>query len=228
MAATALGGWKLAQLKHAAFLSGLPSTGTKAAIIATLEAPTAFVAPRTSGSRILSVDMGIRNLAYCVVEVPGIKKSPGTLDTAGPLTVTEWKKIDLLRSAGQSPEPLPHHKDIKSAAIVPERKTKPRVVNQVPASVFTPAELSKTAYRVTRELLKYKPTAILIERQRFRSGGAAAIQEWTVRVNMLESMLWACLQTLRESSGPRTESFPTTHEVNPARVAAFWTSDSAV
>lgn len=53
------------------------------------------------------------------------------------------------------------------------------------------------------------------------------VQEWTLRVNMLESMLWAVLETLRNQSGSAW-GFPTIHAVPPARVANFWTGLSEV
>jgi cruciform cutting endonuclease 1 len=92
-------------------------------------------------------------------------------------------------------------------------------------AAFTPSSLSKTALALTKNILEtYKPSHILIERQRFRTGGAAAVQEWTLRVNMLESMIWACLETLRTSpsAGDELGRSVSVHEVSPARVAKFW------
>jgi cruciform cutting endonuclease 1 len=49
---------------------------------------------------------------------------------------------------------------------------------------------------VQSHLLPLRPTHVLIERQRFRTGGAAAIFEWTLRVNTLEAMLHAVFASL--------------------------------
>lgn len=69
-------------------------------------------------------------------------------------------------------------------------------------------------------LLPHKPSTILIERQRFRSGGAAAVQEWTLRVNLLEGMIWAVLRAM--GYGERSEVGVGVESVSPARVAGFW------
>ncbi|KAK4896603.1 hypothetical protein LTR27_005521 [Elasticomyces elasticus] len=221
MASKLLGNLKAAQLKHAAFLCGLPSTGIKADLVAVLQRQARSSPEQLGRRRVISVDMGLRNLAYCVVDVPGIDGSPELGKGERPLNVLQWKKTDLLRVAGAQ-VPIDALNGID--APTKSRSKKRGRPAAVPASMFTPSELSKTAYSVTTDLLKHGPDAILIERQRFRSGGAAAIQEWTVRVNMLESMLWACLRTLSEGSTNKRVNFPTIHEVNPARVAHFWVS----
>ncbi|KAK5715720.1 hypothetical protein LTR17_016708 [Elasticomyces elasticus] len=220
MASKLLGNLKNAQLKHAAFLCGLPSTGIKADLVAVLQRQARSSDEQPGRRRIVSVDMGLRNLAYCVVDVPSIDGSFDLGKGGRPLNVLQWKKTDLLRVA-EAQVPIDALVNIDSPT---KSRSKKRGRPAVPASMFTPSELSKTAYSVTTELLKHEPDAILIERQRFRSGGAAAIQEWTVRVNMLESMLWACLRTLREVRTDKNANFPIIHEVNPARVAHFWVS----
>lgn len=98
---------------------------------------------------------------------------------------------------------------------------------------FTPATLAPIAnHIITSILLPLRPTHILIERQRHRSGGGAAVLEWTFRVNMLESMLYAVLATLRARSEPgRTsecgngvETFPEVLPMDPKRVSGYWTA----
>ena len=98
------------QLKRTAFLMGLPSTGTKLELDTTirqnLSARRLF-----NGGRIISVDMGIRNLAFCVVDVPSLsaERLLGTERSASPLVVLHWLKKDLLgkniedENVGQSP-----------------------------------------------------------------------------------------------------------------------------
>ncbi|KAK0336976.1 hypothetical protein LTR91_010989 [Friedmanniomyces endolithicus] len=234
MSSKLLASLKLSQLKHAAFLTGLPSAGTKADVTAVLESNISTRTPVQTSTRIVSVDMGIRNLAYCVLDVPTPSLSHASSTKPSPLKVLEWKRIDLLHPSAIEPQKPPTSSDTQ----VKHSTKKPA---PIPASAFTPSNLSHTALSLSRTLLSHAPTTILIERQRFRSGGGPAIQEWTVRVNMLEAMLWACLTTLRQTSSldrtlSRTEAgsgagageFPAVFEVLPARVAGFWVGEPGV
>lgn len=86
------------------------------------------------------------------------------------------------------------------------------------AESFEPSVYALLANTLVRHLLnRFSPLdAVLIERQRYRSGGAAAIQEWTVRVNMLEAMLHAVFCCLDRKESPTAES------VSPNKVTRFW------
>lgn len=203
------------QLKYWAFLTGAASTGTKAELQSALNKRNAISVPK-SKQRIVSVDMGIRNLAFCALEIPPSTHSSGVK----PLKVTTWKRMDLLSTTATSPEAV---EAVSAIEVSKSKKTKAQrqLESAIAREAFTPSSLSKTAYEVTTDLLNLKPTTILIERQRFRSGGASTILEWTIRVNMLESMLWACLETLRASNAEIVS--PDIQAVNPARVAHFWT-----
>jgi cruciform cutting endonuclease 1 len=164
--------------------------------------------------------MGIRNLAFCVIDVPG------SLHTTGKsLHVQSWKRLDLLEkmrpnvATSQLEEPV--------QAVGNDTGDSKTVANAIMKNSFTPSVMSKVALQVAQDFLKYKPDVILIERQRFRSGGGSAIQEWTVRVNTLESMLWACFETMKSVQGDKkVGDFPTVYEVAPKRVASFWTGPS--
>lgn len=168
-------------------------------------------------TRILSVDMGIKNLAFCVYDL-----RPGSTSA-----IHAWRRISLLSNPQLSSSPsAPPGGDTLIGT------TKDTVADNEP---FHPSSLSALAFNlVTKVLLPYQPDVILIERQRFRSGGSSAVQEWTVRVNMLESMIWAVLRTLlakqedsRQGSKEldaqgRGGSEVQVWAVSPQRVGLFW------
>ena len=88
---------------------------------------------------------------------------------------------------------------------------------------FEPIDLAAKAYALIKQSLeKHNPHTILIERQRYRSGGGAPILEWTLRVNMLEAMFHAVLHTL---SRQRIHPDFVVHSVSPRRVTQFWLAD---
>ncbi|KAK3673719.1 hypothetical protein LTR78_006272 [Recurvomyces mirabilis] len=218
MAAATLTALKAAQLKHATFLLGLPSIGTKSELVTVLARQADSSQARSENSqRILSVDMGIRNLAYCVVDTVPAWSKHRNAEPSTYLHISAWSKTDLLKASPGSKASAKSKNDAE-----PSQEVGKKTSNEA----FTPSQMSKTAYQITQKLIAHKPDSILIERQRFRSGGGSAIQEWTVRVNMLESMLWACLQTLQMQKS--SSGFPTIHEVNPARVANFWVPSAPV
>lgn len=201
---------KLSQLKTIATATGIHNSGTKPVLTSRLlaELPHSKLAPnndnpKNGGSKktepknrrsIISIDMGIRNLAYCRLVLPS---SP----TAKP-TLTHWTRIAISRKqASSTPAPAP---------AAPE--------------AFDPQTYAAHAYAlVTRALLPLQPSQILIERQRFRSMGGSSVQEWTLRVNMFEAMLYAVLKTVGEQGVWAGRVDP----VAPAKVANFWVGEGA-
>ncbi|KAI4134661.1 MAG: hypothetical protein LQ347_001333 [Umbilicaria vellea] len=152
--------------------------------------------------RVISIDMGIRNLAYCRLAFPdnwttGAKASPPVLE--------DWARIVISRKATSE--------DLPSSS--PASKVK---------EAFDPATYSQYAYNLVSTLLASPspPTQILIERQRFRSMGGSSVQEWTLRVNMFEAMIYAVLKAF-QSQNLWTG---TVHPVAPGKVANFWLDDS--
>ncbi len=229
-----LGTLKSSQLKTVASQTGINSSGTKPLLNARLlaELPVSrvssyaqtgkqepqrrnatmrqhSVSPRQC--RIISIDMGIRNLAYCVLDLPSFSK--GEASTSKKLsnweyitpTVEAWERIAVNRNTPMPTEGLDNDK--------PENKTK---------EAFDPSTYAAYAYAFVSEvLLPHTPATILIERQRYRSMGSSAVQEWTVRVNMLESMIYAVLKTLSEQG----QFSGCVYAVIPAKVGPFWLGD---
>lgn len=197
---------KAAQLKAIASATGIHSSGTKPILIARLEQelllrPFALAdfsngksKTRSAPHNILSIDMGIRNLAYCRFTLP----SNWSITTNSPWapTITEWTRIAI---SSKHPPASPQSKE-----------------------AFDPATYARHAHTLISSLLRQPPSQILIERQRFRSMGGAAVQEWTLRVNMFEAMLYAVLHTYAARHLWRGA----VHPVAPGKVAKFWLGDA--
>ncbi|KAI9815056.1 MAG: hypothetical protein M1827_002899 [Pycnora praestabilis] len=227
-----LGSLKVSQLKCIASLIGANSGGTKAVLAnelskelrmdkmkpllkRSLKAAKARDihqgSPPRNYIRVLSIDMGIRNLAYCVLDIAqsGNKNTTNAPDS-GPCKgispqVHAWKRI------GVSPE-TPSSFDAGAIGVVED-------AFETKKEAFDPATYARYAYKlVSEEFLQYRPDIILIERQRYRSMGSPIIQEWTVRVNMFEAMLYAVLETVSEEG----TWVGNVYAVAPAKVGPFW------
>lgn len=218
MAFSLPGTLKLAQLKQLAFKCGLSTSGTKPLLTQRLldevslhppakkNAKQPWTNTKEARTRILSIDMGIRNLAYCVLDVPtGAVKDPGSekrrKDAALPC-IHAWHRLAVSSAPTLKPA------DLNIEPVLPAQK-----------EAFDPATLSAAAYTLLRHrLLTSDPTLVLIERQRFRSMGSKHILEWTIRVNMFESILYAVLCTLREEGVWKGE----VRSIAPGKVGPFW------
>ncbi|KAI9734769.1 MAG: hypothetical protein M1818_006756 [Claussenomyces sp. TS43310] len=220
MAFTIPSNLQLKHLKSLAFQCGIASSGTKALLTSRLQHEISSAAPaaatithhvrRPRGSdpiRILSIDMGIRNLAYCLLELP---PAPGGIVVAAPAaalpTLAAWRRTAV------------------SSAPIPSLDTGASAATPLAKEAFDPPALSRLAHDLlTATLLPLAPTHILIERQRFRSMGRAQILEWTVRVNTLEAILHAILHTLRARDLWAGHVIP----IAPGKVGPFWLGGEA-
>lgn len=174
----------VSQLQKVAQACGVSSNGTKRVVTDRIVASLASPRVLSANDRILSIDMGLRNFAFCLLTpaasshqgqglepkgsvVASLGSSEGATEARKPppLTLQDWKVLDLAESSV----------DIKN--------------NQALSPVAVDL--------INRHLLPLNPTHILIEQQRYRSAGAAAVQEWTLRVNALEAMLHAILTAMR-------------------------------
>ncbi|KAI9801388.1 MAG: hypothetical protein M1825_003367 [Sarcosagium campestre] len=215
-----LQGLRLAQLKQIAVRCGVNSTGTKTAIASSIQQELSksipscpAVPPRGShkesndvspshvmpnAPRVLSIDMGIRNLAYCVFDTP--PRSSMSAESSILPAILAWRRLSMCSppsDAGQD-EPMPAKES------------------------FEPAVYAVHAFKLLSEVLSsHQPDLVLIERQRYRSMGSSTILEWTVRVNMLEGMLHAVLHTLEQTG----QWQGIVASVSPAKVTSFWVGD---
>jgi len=212
---------KLAHLKQLAFKCGISTSGTKPILSARILDSIArshsriFTGNHVSSAnkkkdkpiRILSIDMGIRNLAYCILDFPPsnlkskAKKSKAKMDTKPELpTIQSWHRLAVSSAPTKSSADEELQLPVKKEA-------------------FDPLTLSQTAYNLLRHrLLLQNPTHILIERQRFRSMGSKHILEWTIRVNMFESILYGVLCTLKAEGVWEGE----VEAILPGKVGPFW------
>ena len=200
---------KSVDLKRIANAIGTNASGTKAVLFSNiqhdLQRDRFALSPEPKGNRslgeghsIVSIDMGIRNLALCRLALPSEFNH-----TTVPV-IHDWARITVSKWPGA--------KDAVDDAALSSGKES-----------FDPATYAQYAYSLVAKLLsRLHPTQILIERQRFRSLGGAAVQEWTLRVNMFEAMLYAVLRTLSE----RGIWYGAVHPISPAKVSPFWLGEA--
>ena len=189
----------------------------------------------TGNLSIVSVDMGIRNLAYAhLVAHPA--SSGEARNSAEPSTylrpnLLAWKRVVISGAPdGRVTSKKREKGDQNSAdvATTPLQAAKGASGEAQPLGsekeAFDPSTFANHAYNFIKSLLSaHQPTHVLIERQRFRSGGASAVQEWTIRVGVFEGMLHAVLRTLSEEHGLEV----VVHGVDPGRVTRYWLEGGA-
>ena len=208
---------KASQLKSIAVAIGVNSTGTKAILTSRLSESLSKTDQLSIpdnikqhglqySHRIISIDMGIRNLAYCRIALP----SSWPTITFAPV-VEAWERIAIGNR-------LDAEESLDDSVPLVSKES------------FDPLTYSLHAYTLITRLLSSLgssggsiPTHVLIERQRFRSMGGSAVQEWTLRVNMFESMLYAVLRTLEQEQRWKGTIWP----ITPNKVANFWMGDQA-
>ena len=275
---TPLTSLKGTELKRLASLAGLGSSTRKPELLSRLR--TELCVPRLASQalyalgeravdgikkrvRIVSIDMGIKNLAYAVLDVRkssallGSKTGGKESNTSAPaeallgdqrrvkrvdalthVDLFKWDRVNLLGDSSSSGD-----LDGSPANGAVDDEPKPSTVTSssttlsaTKASTFEPPALARLAYSVVSKIiLPLNPTHILIERQRHRSSGSPAVFEWTLRVNMLEGMIWTVLATLSNTRRTETllatgETLPVwegdegflTYSVSPKRVADYW------
>jgi len=122
-----------------------------------------------------------------------------------PVHLHAWNRLDLtaaVQSFGARSSPLrpePSSSPLEDIIAETQPSKKDQQEDTLPDDMFSPARLSLvTAHLVRTLLLPLRPTHVLIERQRFRTGGNAAVSEWTLRVGALEAMIHATLGTYRD------------------------------
>lgn len=237
-----------AQLKIIARLCGKSRSGTKAVIADRIVDDLRIFKPLAAGTRVLSIDLGIRNLAYSLLEVPslchgpsaetakGAKKKGKLPSSPAPIAprLLAWERLALIPKAEKVVPPKRKTKksrkkikaddegdaDYKDEEVLPKKSRRKAKTDEAastprgddltaeadPATTpvlmedFSPARLSALAVDlILNRLLPLRPDVVTLEQQRFRQMGGSGVYEWTLRVNSLESMLYAVLTLLRET-----------------------------
>jgi cruciform cutting endonuclease 1 len=208
----------LKKLHRLAVLIGSPCSGTKAVRIQGIKSAKSSLAsddvdgPRWQELSLLSIDMGIRNLAFAhlKVRVQDQTSANGFLQYSD-FRLEDWRRVSVSRSSKEMQTKL--HPKVES-----ERPTTIER-HSVDKESFEPIEYAKHAYELIETMLRvYKPTHVLIERQRFRSGGGSAVQEWSIRVGVFEGMLYSVLRTMTELQKRQLEVVP----MQPTWVNRYW------
>ncbi|KAL2809951.1 T-complex protein 11-domain-containing protein [Aspergillus granulosus] len=280
--------------------TGLPSSGTKPVLVAGLESGLApYCSPLQRRSReqngktgeekgkgdrvkelsILSIDMGIRNLAFAHLRCNSSTILPSSSSSSllsGSDDVTKgenqnkvvldaWRRISLPFSRAFTVEELERYLDAPpgtaqtqswagseselastsdseaEASTAEQNKTKTTSKEKEKESFSLPIYAEHAHNIISILLTRYQPTHILIERQRFRSGGGASVQEWSLRVGVFEGMFWAVLGSLRaqtqaqlgvqgvsrrdggDGEGERSgHTWPMVISIEPGRVGRYW------
>ena len=180
--------------------------------------------PMDQKLRIMSVDMGIKNLAFCEAEISYPAKD--SLDAA--MDILRWEKINLIPAKDDTPSP-PLDSEYSAQNTADAEDVDPYSLNN----------LSRIAYELVKNtILAGAPDIILIEKQRWRSGGGSAVQQWTLRVNTLEGMIWAILQTMcserlvtqnkEANKVSEKERLYEVFGVDPKRVGNYWLGEKDI
>ncbi|KAK5061321.1 hypothetical protein LTR84_007863 [Exophiala bonariae] len=213
----------LVKLQRLATIIGSPSSGTKAVRIAGIREAIDKAAPldkTSTGLSLLSIDMGIRNLAFAHIKAPAILGSDGFYQYGQPMIET-WQRLSVSTPEGSTTSVQAR----KAGPPVEENglRSGPAPGAKAKKESFEPIDFAAHAYRFIDHVLKtHKPNQILIERQRFRTGGQASVQEWTIRVGVFEGMLYAVLRALAGERKLNLHIDP----MQPARVNGSWLEGS--
>jgi cruciform cutting endonuclease 1 len=214
-----LNGLTIEKLHRLAVSLGVPCSGTKASRIEGIRrAASGVKLGQKEPLSLLSIDMGIRNLAFAHLTAAAHADDDASL--YGSPTLQTWRRINISQSStpsvGDSVRNGPDlAKPDQIAAASSELLPAPAAAKES----FEPIDYAVHAYTLIKDMLqKHEPTHILIERQRFRSGGRAAVPEWTIRVGVFEGMLYAVLRTLVQERQVEL----TVEPMQPTRVNRYW------
>ena len=174
----------------------------------------------TGPASIVSIDMGIRTLAYAHLKIPPVALTSDSAtgpERAKP-TLNAWQCLSIATKPSTSLSQTTPNLDADAL------DADARAAVTQPKESFSPDLYAHYAYDLVKGLIsRFNPTHVLIERQRFRSGGNSAVLDWTIRVGVFEGMLHAAFRTICEERSLSIHILP----VEPKRVARYWLGDKA-
>ncbi|CAA94631.1 cruciform-cutting endonuclease Cce1 [Schizosaccharomyces pombe] len=173
---------KLSFLQHICKLTGLSRSGRKDELLRRI-----VDSPIYPTSRVLGIDLGIKNFSYCFASQNEDSK----------VIIHNWSVENLTEKNGLD---IQWTEDFQPSSM---------------------ADLSIQLFNTLHE--KFNPHVILMERQRYRSG-IATIPEWTLRVNMLESMLYALHYAEKRNSIEQKIQYPFLLSLSPKSTYSYWAS----
>ena len=231
----------LTQLRRVAFAIGAPSSGTKSVLTGQIEKELgAYDATRSRPTSkrnlsVVSIDMGIRNLAYAHLvakaATSGVDSDTAERSPSLRPSLLAWKRVVISggpngkgASTERKKEPRSSDEIETSSLTVTNGTTVASLPPETEKEAFDPSTFANYAYNFIKSVLSaHQPTHVLVERQRFRSGGASAVQEWTIRVGVFEGMLHAVLRTLSAEHDLQI----IVQGVDPGRVTRYWLESRA-
>ncbi|KTW28187.1 hypothetical protein T552_02046 [Pneumocystis carinii B80] len=188
----------LAQLRTIAIKCGILNNGKKLELAQRILqeiSKTRLINNDFTPHRILSIDVGIRNLAFSSIIAPSVIIEDFNLIHHKPFVVDGWDKLSIESN---------------------------KIDDKIVKKPYNPTNFSFLAYQLAKSLLnKFKPQTILIERQRYRTQSKSVVQEWIIKINIFENMLHSIFRCFKEEmiwNNPEADIL----SIDPAKISSFW------
>ncbi|KAG4305141.1 hypothetical protein PORY_001311 [Pneumocystis oryctolagi] len=187
------------QLRTVAMKCGILNNGNKSELINRIFkeiSKTKLIDKHYTAHRILSIDMGIRNLALCSIILPPVVIQDFNLIYYENFIINEWCKLSI------------NLENIEN--------------DEITKKTHKLTSYSFLAYQLAKSFLeKFQPQTILIERQRYRTRNMNTVLEWTIKINMFEHMLHAIFRCFKEEkiwNDPEADIL----SIDPTKITSFW------
>lgn len=197
--------------------------------------------------KVLSIDLGIKNFSYCK-----FKTTLNILTKDTVPIVYDWEKLNVFDyTDGKLDTLILGSENEKSQAEIElsgedfsemsDSEDRNEMRNTTIENQYSPNVFAEVAFKLVQKLfteMEKSTTSnltgsnsfanampfdvILIEEQRSRTKSNAAVQQWTLRVNMLEHMLFATIRSLQQLM-PEKFGNMVVFLSSPKRMGNYWT-----